>query len=202
MLHNRRLIARSCPIKSIDLGPSPDNYVRTVSNGSIYLALRSRHGCKVSDAILCESEPVWHFPWQCDIVPGLRVLTYQPHCYVMLCPNMSQCHATSDITSHSWPSHISRHTAQGQDLALIGFCKIKYLFSASLNFPHNVFDCEWFQRKSLRKIVIFYNEMKLSIWCPAWPLCCCHRHSIVLEENRGPKWASARESLCVWLQVM
>ena len=107
MLHNRRLIARSCPIKSIDLGPSPDNYVRTVSNGSIYLALRSSYGCKVSDAILCESEPVWHFPWQCDIVPGPRVLTYQPHCPV-LCPNMSQCHETSDITSHT-PGHLTSH---------------------------------------------------------------------------------------------
>ena len=143
---------------------------------------------------LCDTfRDTWHSAW----APGIDISASLSR--VMLCPNMSQCHATSDITSHSWPSQISRHTAQGQDLALIGFCKIQNL-SASLKFSPNILDCEWFQFKSLRKIVIFYNEMKLSIWCPAWPLCSCHRRSIV--KNRGPKWASARESLCVWLQVM
>ena len=159
MLHNRRLIARSCPIKSIDLGPSPDNNcVRTVSNGSIYLALVSP-GCKVSDAIWALGWGCVTVPWQCDTLAQSRVLTYQPHCPV-LCPNMSQCHATSDITLHT-PGHLTSAvtTLRAGTLLKLGFAKQNH----RKFFSKHCLDCQWLKRQSLRKIVIFYNGMKLSI---------------------------------------
>lgn len=157
-----------------------------------FIWLWSHPGCKVSDAIWSPEWGCVTVPWHRDTLPRPRVLTYQPHCPV-LCPNMSQCHETSDITSHT-PGHLTSHGCSGPRLLLkIGFCKI--MFQRFRRFFSKWWSLLVTSTPVLEKeIGIFYNEMKLSIWRQ---LTSCHRHSIVNCENRGPKWASASESLCV-----
>ena len=100
MLHNRRLIARSCPIKSIDLGPSPDNNcVRTVSNGSIYLALvsLSHPGARFLMLSGRPGEAAWQFRdgvTHCPS-PGYWHISLIVPCYVQICHNV-----TRHLTSH------------------------------------------------------------------------------------------------------
>ena len=112
MLHNRRLIARSCLIKSIDLGL--DNYVRTVCNGRIYLALVAA-GCRVQGFWCYLAASVTRG----DTGPLGDSLTYRPGpgywhislivpCYVQICHNVTR-HLTSH---HTLPRHITSATRQ------------------------------------------------------------------------------------------